>query len=201
MEGRALGWRKFFIFLAVLFLFVPDSFAIMLLMKNEALRRLYPDAESITEELVTADEQQINAIKGGLGGTLTHVSAKNNSAVVDAINKQKNFVFYYAFKNQEKIGVALILDEPGAWGNVKFIVSLSLIGGINSIAVMEYKEIRGRPIASNSFLVQFRGKTLKDKISLGSDIVGISGATGSSQAACFAAKKAMVLYKELVLKK
>ncbi|TBR16209.1 FMN-binding protein [bacterium] len=95
----------------------------------------------------------------------------------------------------------MILDEPGKWGNVKFIVSLSLDGSIKSMAVMEYKEIRGRPIASNSFMSQFNGKTLADKITPGNDIVAITGATISSEASCFTARKALVLYKELFMEK
>ncbi len=190
---------RLLIFLMVCFIFLPKSFAITLLLKDEALRKLFPEAK-ITEERIAADSAQIARIKNLLGGRLVHIKARNNPAA-ELIDQQNEFTFYHAVKDGKNVGVAIILDEPGKWGNVKFIVSLNLDGSVNSMAVMEYKEIRGRPIASNSFMSQFKGKTLTDKITPGGDIVAITGATISSEASCFTARKALVLYKELFMEK
>ncbi len=199
MKGAKMRIYRLLIFLVACFIFVPESFAITLLVKDEALRKLFPEAQ-IIEEKITADSAQISQIRNLLGGRLVHIKARNNQAA-ELIDQQKEFVFYRAIKDGKDVGAAIILDEPGKWGNVKFIISLSLDASINSMAVMEYKEIRGRPIASSSFMSQFKRKTIKDKITFGVDIVGITGATVSSEASCFTAKKAIVLYSELFMKK
>jgi len=171
-------------------------FAITLLTEQEALDRLLPQADEITAQKITVSKEQLEMIKKELGGTLVY-EIENQSA--KELNQQKEFTFYFA-RNQGRItGVALILDEPGKWEPIKFIICLGPKGEIQNTTVMKYTETRGRPVASGSFLRQFFGKTLNDRISLGDDIEGVSGATTSSAAACFAMKKAMVLYKILVL--
>ncbi len=171
-------------------------FAMTLLTEQEALDRLLPQADEITAQKITVSKEQLEMIKKELGGNLVY---EISSQGAKELNQQREFTFYFA-KNQNRIiSTALILDEPGKWGPIKFIVCLGPKGEIQNTAVMKYTETRGRPAASGSFLRQFFGKTLNDRISLGDDIQGISGATISSDAACFAMKKAMVLYKILVL--
>lgn len=188
------------LFLAIIFLFFSASqcFAITLLIKEEALERLFPDADEITEQKITASSKQINAIKQALGGKLVHTLKGTEAYELDA---QKEFIFYFGKKTGKVIGVALILKEPGKWGLIKFIVRMSPEPAIEAVAVMEYKETRGRPIAAQSLLKQFVGKSLNAPFALGRNIQAISGATVSSEAACFTVKKALILYKELVINK
>ncbi len=185
------------IFIAV-FLLVKVCFAITLLLEDEALQRLFPDAGEITKQTITASEEQISVIKKALGGDLIYKVRGKESLAIEA---QRDFVFHYAKKENKLEGVAIILDEPGKWGPIKFIIRLSPQGEIEDVLVMKYTETRGRPIASRNFLKQFFGKKINDPLQLDKDIQGISGATISSHAACFTMKKAMVLYKELILDK
>jgi Na+-translocating ferredoxin:NAD+ oxidoreductase RnfG subunit len=172
--------------------------AITLLTEQEALDRLLPHTYGveITAQKITVSQEQLDIIKKKLGGNLVH-EIRGQSA--KELNQQREFTFYFAKDQNKIIGIALILDEPGKWGPIKFIIYLNPRGEIQSAAVMKYTETRGRPVASGSFLRQFSGKTLNDPIRLGEDIQGVSGATISSRAACFTMKKAMVLYKILVL--
>ena len=184
--------------LIIFFLFISANlcFAITLLTEKEALIRILPEAEEITAQKTVVSQQQLDAIKKTLGGTLVY---KVIGEGAEELNKQREFTFYFAKKENKLIGAAIILDEPGKWGPIKFIINLGPEGEIRDAAVMKYTETRGRPAASRNFLRQFYGKTLSDPIKLDKDIQGISGATISSHAACFVMKKAMVLYKILVL--
>ncbi len=188
--------RKILLTIFFLLTCADFCFAMTLLTEQEALDRLLPQADEITAQKITVSKEQLEMIKKELGGNLVY---EISSQGAKELNQQREFTFYFA-KNQNRIiSTALILDEPGKWGPIKFIVCLGPKGEIQNTAVMKYTETRGRPAASVSFLRQFFGKTLNDRISLGDDIQGISGATISSDAACFAMKKAMVLYKILVL--
>ncbi len=188
--------KKILLIIFFLLICADFCFAITLLTEQEALDRLLPQADEITAQKITVSTEQLDMIKKELGGNLVH---ETGSRSAKELNQQKEFTFYLA-KNQNKIsGVAIILDEPGKWGPIKFVVCLGPKGEIRNAAVMKYTETRGRPVASGSFLRQFSGKTLNDPIRLGEDIQGVSGATISSAAACFTMKKAMVLYKILVL--
>lgn len=184
------------IFISIFFL-AKVCFAITLLLEDEALQRLFPGTGEITKETITAGEEQISGIKKALGGSLVYKTRGKESL---AIESKRDFVFYYAKKENKLEGVALILDEPGKWGPIKFIIRLSPAGEIEGVLVMKYTETRGRPVASRSFLKQFFGKGINDPLQLNNDIQGVSGATVSSHAACFTMKKAMILYKALVLK-
>ncbi|MDD5476976.1 MAG: FMN-binding protein [Candidatus Omnitrophica bacterium] len=188
--------KKILLIIFFLLICADFCFAITLLTEQEALDRLLPQADEIITQKITVSQEQLDMIKKKLGGNLVHETASKSAK---ELNQQREFTFYFA-KNQNKtIGVALILDEPGKWGPIKFIVCLGPQGEIRNSAVMKYTETRGRPVASGSFLRQFSGKTLNDPISLGEDIQGISGATISSSAACFTMKKTIILYKILVL--
>ncbi len=111
-------------------------------------------------------------------------------------------------KNNKAVKIAIIDAQPGKWGHDEFIIAIDLnTGKINNMAVMSYKEKRGRPIARLNFLKQFFGKGSIDPISVKSakgirkDIRAISGATISSDCACFAVKKVIAIYEEVFLKK
>lgn len=188
--------KKILLIISFLFACADFCFAITLLTEQEALDRLLPPADEITAQKITASLEQMDMIKKELGGNLVREIVSQSAK---ELNQQKEFTFYFAKKQNRIIGTALILDEPGKWGPIKFIICLGPKGEIKNTAVMKYTETRGRPVASGSFLRQFSGKTLNDPIRLGEDIQGISGATISSSAACFTMKKAMILYKILVL--
>lgn len=170
-------------------------FAITLLTENEALdtvfNRLEHDKVINERKIIPADK--VNRIAQRLGGSLVHDQGGDTSNIAS----QREFTFYSAIKNNQPIAIAVIIDEPGKWGPIRFIVSFSPQGKIQNMAVMSYTEVRGRPIARRSFLKQFNNKSADDPLEVNNDIIGVSGATVSSQAAAFSAKKALILYQEL----
>ncbi len=171
-------------------------FAIRLLTKEKALENVFgPDCE-ITTETKELTGPELSKVKERLAASLAHYRRGSKSKEVEV---GTNIEFYFASKNGEKTGVAIINEEPGKWGPVEFIIALDLQGVVTRVEVMSYKERRGRPIARRSFMKQFEGKTGEDPLKVRKDIRGISGATISSRCACFAVKKAIVLYEELYL--
>jgi Na+-translocating ferredoxin:NAD+ oxidoreductase RnfG subunit len=173
--------------------------AMRLLTREEALKEMFPDAQSISNHtrLMTVDE--VERIKARLGGQLVHYQEGSKSEKVD---EQLEYHFYFAMAAGNETGVAIVESQPGKWGPVEFCIALDpKTAKVKNLAVMSYEEKRGRPIARNNFLKQFIGKGSEDPIQVRRDIRGISGATISSDCTCFAVRKAIVMYEELFLNK
>ena len=173
-------------------------FAFTLLTKEQALKEVFWSGAQIETETVELTGETLENIKKRLGGSMVYEQQDSESAKV----KEKHTVeFNFGLKDGKKRGVAIIDVEPGKWGPVEFITAMDLKGTVKKVKVMSYQEQRGRPIARSSFLNQYRGKSSRSPMTVGKDIVGISGATISSRAATFAVKKAIVIYEEVYLKK
>jgi Na+-translocating ferredoxin:NAD+ oxidoreductase RnfG subunit len=173
-------------------------FAFTLLTKDEALKQVFWSGAQIETETVELTGDTLENIKKRLGGSMVYEQQGSESAKV----KEKHTVdFHFGLKDGKKRGVAIIDVEPGKWGPVEFITAMDLKGTVKRVKVMSYQEQRGRPIARNSFLNQYRGKSSSSPLQVGKDIIGVSGATISSRSATFAVKKAIVIYEEVYLKK
>ena len=173
-------------------------YAFTLLTKEQALKEAFWSGAQIETETVELSGDTLQNIKNRLGGSMVYEQQGSESAKV----AEKHTVdFHFGLKDGQKRGVAIIDVEPGKWGPVEFITAMDLKGTIKSVKVMSYQEQRGRPIARSSFLNQYRGKTSSSPMTVGKDIIGVSGATISSRSATFAVKKAIVLYEEVYLKK
>jgi Na+-translocating ferredoxin:NAD+ oxidoreductase RnfG subunit len=184
--------------LAVLFFFQPLCHAFTVLTQEQALKEVFFSGAEIEEETETLSGTVLKEVKNKLGGSLVYHQTGSESAEVQAHRK---ITFYFAKKDGERKGVAIIDVQPGKWGPVEFIIAMDIKGTIKAVRVMSYQEIRGRPIARLAFMNQYRGKTVNSTLTVGKDIVGVSGATISSRCATFAVKKALVIYEELYLKK
>jgi Na+-translocating ferredoxin:NAD+ oxidoreductase RnfG subunit len=174
-------------------------FSMTLLTKEQALKEMFPDADEVVAENVTLSSGDLEILKKNLGGSLVHFQSGSQS---EEVVESTDLTFYYGLKNGEKKSVAIIDQQPGKWGPVEYIIVLDLATAqVKNLAVMSYKEKRGRPIARNSFLKQFIGKGSADPIQVRKDIRAISGATISSDATCFAVKKAIAIVETVILKK
>jgi Na+-translocating ferredoxin:NAD+ oxidoreductase RnfG subunit len=183
---------------AVMLVTTMVCFAFTLLTKDEALKQVFWSGAQIETETVELTGEILENIKKRLGGSMVYEQQGSESAKV----AEKHTVdFHFGLKDGKKRGVAIIDVEPGKWGPVEFITAMDLKGTIKKVRVMSYQEQRGRPIARNSFMNQYRGKSSSSLMTVGKDIVGVSGATISSRAATFAVKKAIVMYEEVYLKK
>ena len=174
-------------------------YAITLLTQEEALKEVFFSGAEIEKETKELNGATLERIKERLGGSLVYTQEGSESAPVES---QTTIDFYFAKKGGERKGVAIIDVEPGKWGPVEFIIAMTTEDAtVKNVRVLSYQEIRGQPIARSSFMNQYRGKTSKSPLTVGKDIIPISGATISSRAATFTVKKAIVIYEEVYLKK
>jgi len=195
-------FRKCVLFLTVAlcvwFSFSGATYAVRLLTREDALKKVFGEGAEITTETKELADPELSKIKERLDGSLVYFQKGSKSKEVDA---QTSIEFHFALKDGQKIGVAIFDEEPGKWGPVDFIIALDLDGVVTRVEVLSYEEKRGQPIARRSYLSQYDGKTSKSRLTVGKDITGVSGATISSRCATFAVKKAIVLYEELYLNK
>ena len=169
------------------------SYAYTYLTKEKALQEVFGTECTFTTESVRLKDSLLKSIKNRLGGKLVYYQDGSES---ENVLEQKKIEFYYAVKDGKKIGIAIIDTQPGKWGPVEFIIGMDLKPNVTNVAVMRFREKRGRPIANKSFMNQYTGKNSRSPLNVGDDIVAVSGATISSRAATFAVKKALVLVEE-----
>lgn len=172
-------------------------YAVRLLTKKIALKKMLPEAESIVEETRKLTKEEKEKIKKNLGGVMVFYQHGSES---EKVYERTEYTFYFGMKDGKKTGVAIIDKQPGKWGPVEYIIALdATTAKVTDLAVMSYTERRGRPIARRNFLKQFVGKHNTDPIKVRKDIRNITGATISCVATCFAIKKISTLYEVLYL--
>ena len=76
------------------------------------------------------------------------------------------FVVYMGIKSGEVTGYAIITEEIGKFHPYTFVVSVDLMGEIDKIAILVYRESRGSEIAKKRFLYQLKASHLKTKYGL-----------------------------------
>jgi Na+-translocating ferredoxin:NAD+ oxidoreductase RnfG subunit len=180
-----------------LFVMTVKSYGIELLSENEALKEMLPEADKVVAETRQVSGEQIERVKKRLGGKLYHYQ-EGSTPPPDP----KSLIYHVGSRNGVKTSVALIVEQPGKWGPVKYLIVVDpATTKIKDLTIMSYTEKRGRPIARRNFLKQFIDKSSRDPIAVNSDINGISGATISSDATCFAVKLTLALYEEVYLGK
>ncbi len=177
---------------ALALLLVRPAVGIVLLSQEQALKQMFPDAAEVKTEVHVLSTDQAEAAKGELGGKWTLYQAGSKE---EQPEENDSLAFFFEIREGKKAGVALIEEQPGKWGPVRYIVALDLEGKVTNLAVMSYVEQRGRPISTRRFLGQFVGKDTKSSLTVGKDIDAVSGATISSRATAFAVHKVVHLYE------
>lgn len=178
-------------------IFYTSVYAVRLLSKKIALKKMLPEAESIVEETRKLTKEEKEKIKKNLGGVMVFYQPGSES---EKVYERNEYTFYFGMKDGKKTKVAIVEKQPGKWGPVEYIIALdATTAKVTDLAVMSYTERRGRPIARRNFLKQFVGKHNTDHIKVRKDIRNITGATISCVATCFAIKKISTLYEVLYL--
>ena len=168
--------------------------AVELMSKEQALKRMFLTAESVTEETKTLTSGQLDNVKSSLGGKLW--ALKTPQGV-----KEDTYTFYFGMKGGQKYSVAVIEEQEDKWGPMEFIVVLDPVTGkVTNAAMMKYVDGRSRNLANRAFLKVFFNKGSDDPIAIGKDINAVSGATVSSEILCFMVKKSCAVYKAAYLK-
>jgi len=90
-------------------------------------------------------------------------------------------------------GRAVLVAPRGYGGQIEMIVGISTSGEVLGVKVLKQKETPGlgSAITKMSFLQQFIGKSLKDRLAPKEDIDTITGATISTRAVCDGIKQAL----------
>ena len=89
-------------------------------------------------------------------------------------------------------------EENGQHLPITFAVKLSPDGVVQRQEIVAYREARGDEVRDARFRNQFVGKSARDPLLPGDDIVAVSGATISSRAMAVGVKRALVLFEELL---
>lgn len=152
--------------------------------EEEALRRMMPEADRFDPEPVQLSEAQ-----------LTKAQQLTGTAIRD-----KAYHFRIGRKGEEVVGYAIKLDVIGKERPITFLIGIEPSAEIKGMEVLVYRESEGSEVRHPRFMRQFSKKKKEDPLRLGRDIQPISGATLSSRAAAYAARKALAIF-EVVYKK
>ena len=121
------------------------------------------------------------------------ISLRQVLPAAEKFNPTKDKGIHAGLKGQEKIGVAISVAPRGYAGQLEMLVGVNQDGKIEGLKVFRQKETPGlgSKVTKNSFLNQFIGKSLKDKLEPKQDIDAITGATITSRAACKGVREAL----------
>ncbi len=148
---------------------------------EEALAKAFPEATSFVRE-----ERELSP----------EVRKDVESRLARAVPEGR-FTFHTAKKGDAVLGRGLFVDEIGKTMPITLLVGVTADGRVTAVELVEFRESRGDGIARTSFREQFRGKTLADPLKVGKDIRAVTSSTMSSDAACLAVRKALVLVQAL----
>ncbi|MBK7960798.1 MAG: FMN-binding protein [Bdellovibrionales bacterium] len=91
-----------------------------------------------------------------------------------------------------------VVPQQGKEGPMTIGICFEPSGLVTSVTILSSEEERGKKVAEESFLKQFKGKKMSDAFQVGSDVDGVSGATWSSKAVAEALRKSSFAFKTFV---
>lgn len=130
------------------------------------------------------------------------LSASDRAAIKESLGyapARETYTVYVGLSGTHVDGYAILDDEKGEHLPITFAVLFDPRGVVRRLEVMVYREAYGHEIQAASFRQQFIGKTHRDPIRAGKDIVALSGATISSRSMARGVKRAALLLDKLVL--
>ncbi len=153
------------------------------LTEEQALRLALPSSAKIIKEERDLTDEQLRAVEKTLSTRL----------------QSRAQMIYRGETNGATDGYAMIANEIGKEHLITFVIGMTKEFKVQRVALMVFRESRGWEVEDPRFTGQFRGKTSRDRLLVGADIIGITGATLSARAFSRGTKKALaiceVLYK------
>ena len=162
----------------------PSCRAEELITADKALHQIFHNAKDFQRREITLTDVQVQHIEQK--AQLTFAQAHSRDITYYEVN-QDGAVTGYAFED----------TVVGKWGPIHYLVGLNKEGKVMETVILDYQEIRGRPIAKRRFLRQYTGKSSKDPLQLRHDIDGISGATISSRSLTEGIRKILFIFEEI----
>ncbi len=154
---------------------------------REAVLRMIPSATRYSVAKLTPTDEEVEFARSEHHVTLP----------------QREYNMFFGWDGSGALVGAMLMDsERGKHGPVKLAVGLTPEDGtVRDLAVMQYQEVRGRPVREDAYLNQYHGKGAEDPIQLGDDIRGLTGASYSSRAVTAVVKRAVVIFHVLYLRR
>ncbi|MFT4571581.1 MAG: Na+-translocating ferredoxin:NAD+ oxidoreductase RnfG subunit [Candidatus Binatia bacterium] len=165
---------------ALLAIIAPAGADEVFLAEDEAPGAVFPKADRFERHDVATNENLRARIAEALGRAKPTVL-------------EPSYPLFEAWKNDELLGRAIIVQEIGKHRPITFIVGVEPDGDIAGVSVMVYREAYGGEVRSGRFLTQYRGKDSRAPLLPGADIRNITGATLSVQAIGRGVKKAIAV--------
>eukprot|EP01047_Picozoa_sp_COSAG01_P012236 COSAG01_NODE_547_length_15635_cov_102.896498_4_plen_170_part_00 len=149
--------------------------------QQEALRHCFPKAAQVVSYNYTLNKAEKLDIEEALGSPL----------------KATKMTVYEGRRDEQSMGMALILNEKGKYEPITFMACISPDLKIKKVVLMVYREKIGSEVRKNRFLKQFYGKTKDHKLMINQDIDAVSGATISSWTLTKGVKKALLIIQHI----
>ena len=134
--------------------------------REEVLRHVFPGMEELKEEstiILKNDSQKIKSLAG-----------------IEEISRI--FTYYLVVKSSQVVGYAVFDKAVGKTKDFYFLVALDTVGAIKMVKILEHRDPHGAGIKNGRFLNQFIGKTIRNPLTVHSDIQALAGATISCKA-------------------
>lgn len=180
-------WRAILITLAVFAVAVVAQGVETFLTTKEAVVRMVPAAARYSLVRYTLTDEEVHYVRSRWNIELS---------------RQEEYPLFFGWSaNDTLVGVMYSGEEMGKHGPIKLAVGLDSRGTVRDLAVMQYQEVRGRPVREDAYLRQYIGKNAESPLKLGEDIRGLTGATFSSRAVTAVTKRAAVLFDVLVVRR
>ena len=144
---------------------------------EEALALAFPGATRVDRRTVVLDE----AARARVAERLGHAT------------RDRVVVLQEAYRGEEFLGRALLLEEIGKTLPFRFLVAITPAGQVDQVLLLNYREPRGHEIERGAFRAQYHGKALADPIRRGQDIRNVTGATISVDSLSRGVRRALVL--------
>lgn len=154
-----------FVFICV---FSLNAFGEQLLAPQKALEKAFRKATAFEQDIIRLSEEEKRQIE-------------DEAEIVFNASQPDEVILYKAYNGKTLLGYAFEDTVIGKWGPIHYLVSLHKDGSIAEVVILDYEEIRGRPVAKKRFLRQYRGKTKDDPLRIRRDINGVTGATITSR--------------------
>lgn len=187
-----------------LIVFSGSVFAEELANMDGALKKMFPKAGHFDRQIVSLSEEQVRRVEEAARLTfkgkhssqvIVHIARAAQMSEPRPASMRSSAEAGPRREQSAAVGYAFEDTVIGKWGLIHYLAGLDTSGAVSLIIILDYQEIRGRPIAKPRFLRQYQGKTIKDTLQLHKDIDGITGATISSNSLTEGVRKILYIYE------
>lgn len=159
----------------------PDNYDLQVFLEeDEAINTIFKDCDEIFVEKLTLSKKEKKELEDRLRRELS----------------ENSFNVFIGKKQHEVEKYAIITDETGCFHPITFITGVSKDGKVDNVAIMIYRESRGKEVTRTRFLHQYKGKSVDAPIRLNKDIIHITGATTSVRGINRGVRKTLAILDE-----